>query len=150
MNLEKYGITSDSDRLTFEFLSSGPNGTIKKVVLYQEIESDVYNLAMGDWNEQNQRIDDNTRSNNEDRDKVLATVASTVIEFIRHHPNATVFAKGNTPAKTRLYQIGIAANFREITEVIKVQGFFTDTHSNGAWEIFTKNRNYEAFTARAR
>ena len=82
MNLEKYGITSDSDRLTFEFLSSGPNGTIKKVVLYQEIASDVYNLAIGDWNEQKQRVDDNARSNNEDREKVLATVASTVIEFI--------------------------------------------------------------------
>ena len=46
--------------------------------------------------------------------------------------------------------MGIAANLREITEVIEVQGFFTDPRSNGAWEAFTKNRNYEAFTARAR
>jgi len=39
MNLENYGITSDPDRLTFDFLGSRPNGTIKKVVLYQEIQT---------------------------------------------------------------------------------------------------------------
>ena len=45
MNLDKYSITSDDSRLTYEFLSEGPKGTIKKVVLYQEIGEGVYNLA---------------------------------------------------------------------------------------------------------
>ena len=86
MNASKYSVVSDNNHETYEFLSEGPNGTIKKVVLYQEIEDDIFNLAFGDWDEDNQRIDDRARTNNNDLDKVLATVASTVIDFIKHHP----------------------------------------------------------------
>lgn len=75
MNLDKYPVVSDNNHRTYEFLSEGPNGTIKKVVLYQEIDDNVFNLAFGDWDETNQKINDKARSNNNDRNKVLATVA---------------------------------------------------------------------------
>lgn len=116
MNLEKYSVISDNSRLTYEFLSEGPKGTIKKVVLYQEVEENIYNLAFGDWDEKAQKIIDYSRTNNNDRNKVLATVASTVIDFMRHHPGAVIFAKGITPGKTRLYQIGISHNWPKISQ----------------------------------
>jgi hypothetical protein len=47
-----------------------------------------FNLSFGDWNEELQKLDDSTRSNNGDRDKVLTTVAYT--------------AMGNVPARQEL------------------------------------------------
>lgn len=99
MNLDKYPIISDNEHMAYEFLSEGPNGTVKKVVFFQEIGDNLYNLAFGDWDEIKQKIDDKARSNNNDRDKVLATVASTVIDFIKYYPEASVFARGSTPAE---------------------------------------------------
>lgn len=99
------------------FLSEGPRGIIKKVVAYQKIRDNIYNLAFGDWDEKAQKPNDKARSNNGDRNKVLATVASTVISFIQYYPSAIVFAEGSTPAKTRLYQIGINHHWLEINQV---------------------------------
>lgn len=144
MKLDRYPILSDDGHATYEFLSEGPKGTIKKVVMYQQLQPGIFNLAFGDWDEINQRIDDNIRSNNNDRDKVLATVASTVMDFIHHHPAAILFAQGITPAKTRLYQMGINQNWREIEQLLDIEGF-----CNGSWESFKPGRNYEAFIVKA-
>jgi hypothetical protein len=145
MKLDKYPVISTNEHLTYEFLSEGPNGTIKKVVYFQEIEDNLYNLAFGDWNEEEQRIDDKARSNNNDRDKVIATVASTVNDFVKYYPEAIIFAKGSTPARTRLYQIGLLANWHEISQLFIVEGL-----TNGVWLIVEKQRNYEAFLVRAK
>jgi hypothetical protein len=145
MNLDKYSITSDDSRLTYEFLSEGPKGTIKKVVLYQEIGEGVFNLAFGDWDEKAQKIIDYSRTNNKDKDKVLATVASTVIDFIKNYPEAVIIAQGITPGKTRLYQMGINQNWVEISQLFDLEGFY-----EGAWEPFRRGRNYDVFTLKAK
>jgi len=49
-------------------------------------------------------------------------------------------AQGSTSARTRLYQIGIAAFQNEVEEHFKVMGYF-----DRQWESFRKKRNYEAF-----
>lgn len=140
MKLEKYTIVSDDRHLTYEFLSEGPKGNIKKVVSYKEIGDNLFNLAFGDWNEVENKVYDNARSNNNDRDKVLAAVASTVIDFIKYHPGAVIHAKGFTPSRTRLYQIGIVANLDEINSKFEIMGFIEEK-----WEVFKKGRNYSAF-----
>ena len=145
MNLDKYPIISTNEHLAYEFLSEGPNGTIKKVVFFQEIGDNLFNLAFGDWDEAEQRIDDKARSNNNDRDKVIATVASTVIDFIKHYPYAQLFAKGSTPARTRLYQIGILANWHEISQLLILEGFI-----DGDWYPIEKHRNYQAFLVKVK
>ena len=145
MNLEKYPLVTDDEHLTYEFLSEGPKGTIKKVVLFQEVEDNVFNLAFGDWDEEKQKINDKTRSNNSDRDKVLATVASTVIDFIKYHPDASIFAQGSTRARTRLYQIAILSNLEEISKSFEIQG-----NSGGFWEPFEDKKNYQAILLEAK
>src|SRR5690242_851148 len=104
MNLERYPVVADSSHLMYKFLSRGPNGSIGKIVFYREVDDHVFNLEFGDWDVGKQEVDDKARSNNNDRNKVIATVAGTVIEFIKYYPRATVFAKGSTPARTRLYR----------------------------------------------
>lgn len=140
MNLEKYGVHSDSQHEKYEFLSEGPKGIVSKVVMYQKIDHNIYNLAFGDWDKSKQIFSDTARSNNNDRQKILATVAATVLDFTKHHPSATVFVKGSTPARTRLYQMGIASCYLEISQEFDLYGF-----TKGAWKPFENNRNYEAF-----
>jgi len=145
MNLEKYPVISTNEHLTYEFLSEGPNGTLKKVIYFQEIDDNLFNLAFGDWDESKQGIDHKARSNNHDRDKVMATVAFAVMDFINNYPEAEIFAKGSTPPRTRLYQIGIFANLHEISQLLEVEGFI-----NGAWQPLEKHRNYDAFLVRVK
>jgi hypothetical protein len=47
MNLDRYAVISDNERLVYEFLSEGPNGTIKKVVFYHEIDDNFFNIGFG-------------------------------------------------------------------------------------------------------
>lgn len=140
MNLERYPVEAKPDFKQFDFFSVGPKGTIRKVVLFQQVRYNIYNVAFGDWDEDLQKIDTTTRSNNEDRDKVLATVASAVVEFFEHYPGATICAKGNLPANTRLYQIKINKNSGEIGERFCIRGLFND-----ALEDLVAGRNYESF-----
>ncbi len=64
---------------------------------------------------------------------------------MQHHPDAVLFAKGESPAKTRLYQMGFNANWHEINRLFIVQGF-----DRGVWEDFDREKNYEAFILRAK
>src|SRR5687767_6511787 len=99
MNLEKYECLSDEECSSFTFLSEGPRGTIKKQVSYQEFMTlpdgrPVVNLGFGDWDEQRLSIDDTVISNNKDRDKVLATIASTIMAYTEKHGKVPIFVQG--------------------------------------------------------
>ena len=65
-------MTVSDDRRKYEFYSEGPRGRIKKVVVYIQIGPGLFNLGFGDWNEESRTPDDANRSNNGDRDQVLA------------------------------------------------------------------------------
>jgi hypothetical protein len=142
MKIATYPFVKGPENYYYEFFSEGPNGTIKKVVEYfrWEIDTDVFNLAFGDWDEDNGRIDDLSMSNNAERDKVLATVAATVIDFMEDYPGAIILAKGSTPSRTRLYQMGIAKVLNEINQSFEIKGFI-----NNSWRLFQKGINYSAF-----
>jgi hypothetical protein len=124
MQLDHYYFTTTDTSLKYIFTSEGPKGRITKVVQFRLInqEYNVYNLAFGDWNADTDVIDDLVVTNNNDRDKILATLASIVVHFSNQFPLALVFAQGSTPARTRLYRIGITLNYDDINEIFDVYG----------------------------
>lgn len=123
MKLESYGIT-EKDSMIFEFVSEGPKGHITKRVLYQKNDSEfIFNLAFGDVNIETGDFDDYAITNNGDSNKVLATVAKSILIFIEKNPNAYIYAEGSSPARTRLYQMGISKNIDEIQEIFKIDGY---------------------------
>ena len=85
MHLHSYSPVSNHTHDAYEFLSQGLKGTVKKVVLFQRLSPGVYNLAYGDWDEEAQEISDEIRTNNADREKVQATIAVTVLDFMAYH-----------------------------------------------------------------
>jgi hypothetical protein len=56
---------------------------------------DVYNPAFGEKDHSNGQIDDTIISNNDDSEKVLATVVATIYAFPDKYPDAYIYAKGN-------------------------------------------------------
>jgi hypothetical protein len=146
MNLERYDYFASNDFRDYEFYSEGPNGKIRKAVRFTKINKEepvFYNLGFGDISEETDSIDDRIVSNNNDRDLVLATVAKTVVDFTNIYGNHYIFAIGSTPARTRLYQMGISKLWHEIKTDFEVLGF-----KNAVWSPFEKNVNYEAFLVR--
>ncbi|HVY73298.1 MAG TPA: hypothetical protein VG890_00620 [Puia sp.] len=142
MNLEKYPLESKS-HTTFEFISVGPSGRIRKIIVFIQIEEQnnrLYNLCFGDWDKTSHLPNDQIVSNNKDSRKVLATVAAAVLEFTKRFPKAIIYAKGSSESRTRLYQMQIASYLTEITNLFQIKGL-----KNGIWEPFKLGINYEAF-----
>ncbi len=81
MNLDSYPVISSEDLLTHTFISEGPKGQILKRIEFQCCDQNQFNLAFGNWKNANQTLDDIARSNNNDRDKILATVAKAIMLF---------------------------------------------------------------------
>jgi hypothetical protein len=144
MLLDRYNYEVSKSFLRYNFYSEGPRGRIKKAVLYGLLGArkgvDHYNLAFGDYDHNMEIIDDLSISNNGDRDKILATVAFTVIEFAGHFPGCKIVAGGSTPARTRLYQMGIAKYYKEISVLFDIQGLT----ENDDWVSFKTRENYKA------
>jgi hypothetical protein len=91
--VEKYQLKSESNFTTFEFISEGPNGLIRKRIQFQSTSTpNLYNLAFGDSNPETNEIDDLVVFNNSDSEKVLATVVAAVYAFFDKHPHAYVYA----------------------------------------------------------
>ena len=125
MNLDRYSYLRSSNFKSYSFYSEGPNGRIKKTVIYSILWDDpiVYNLAFGDLDPKTGNIDDTAKSNNQDRDKVLATVAATINDFMNTYGSFPVYAQGSTPSRTRLYQLSISNLLDEINRDFLVMGF---------------------------
>jgi hypothetical protein len=138
-----YSFAKIPEEFYYEFFSEGPKGNIKKVVRYRLIEGsagNIYNLGFGDWNDETGDIDYHVNTNNADSQKVLITVADTVLDFIQHHPEAIIFIQGSTASRTRLYQMEISTFWENIHKLFVIVGYVNDD-----WRPFEKGINYDAF-----
>ncbi len=143
MNVEQYLTSYDSSNLSYKFQSIGPNGIINKVVLFKNMNirnGNFYTLSLGDWNETHENIDYYAVSNNCDTVKVLFTVGQIILEFVNHFQNANILIVGSSMSRTRLYQMAIAQNIKEIDKLFEIEGF-----RKGHWEKFKTGINFEGF-----
>jgi hypothetical protein len=92
MKYQYYAAVYVADDLSiFEFISSGKHGQIRKRILFQPTDiQGVYNLAFGDLSPDGE-IDDQTISNNGDRDKILATIVRSVDLYTGRYPRRWVY-----------------------------------------------------------
>lgn len=130
---------------TYGFTSQGPKGPIEKRVHFQKINeyiggSPVVNLAFGDLDEENKKINDSSISNNGDKDKILATVAYTAIDYINKKGKFPIIVKGSSPARTRLYQMALNAYRKDVEPLFTIFGLI-----GTEWELFASGKNYKMF-----
>jgi hypothetical protein len=142
MEYERYEFEKGSSEFEYVFYSLGPKGRIKKVVNFEKIEDPGfrYNLSFTDWDEKLRQKSDEVVTNNQDRDKVLATVAVIAIDFILTHPDFIIIALGRTISRVRLYQMGITRVIDNLDPKFVIEGYL-----NNEWVSFEKGLNFEAF-----
>ncbi|TXJ29516.1 MAG: hypothetical protein E6Q24_01755 [Chitinophagaceae bacterium] len=148
MDEKRYEYRRGKDVFNYEFESEGPKGSIVKKVrfdLMTEFPFLVYNIAFGDWNVKQEKLDDSVTTNNADKREVLATVADVILKFIHVHPDAFIYAEGSTPSRTRLYQMAISSFYADISKLLTIKG-----QIKKQWQLFRKGVNYEAFLAKKR
>lgn len=122
MNLPQYKTNPDEDLHSFSFISEGKNGKIEKVIRYEKITDDVFNLGFGDKDPITGKINDKVVTNNGDTEKVLATVVSTVFTFTERNPNAYIYATGSNHVRNRLYRRGITKYLSEALDTFAIYG----------------------------
>lgn len=142
MNQPTYKIQVN-EKNTYSFISVGRRGLILKVVRFDEIEPDVFNLGFGDFDFEKQTLSDSIVSDNGDMEKILATVVSILNDFLQNNPKFSVFIVGSTLSRTRLYQIAINRYYEDFKVYFEIFGF-----KNSEFEVFQKNVNYESFLVR--
>ena len=102
MKIETYEITSEDD--FFLFFSIGTKGVFPKVIVYETITPNIYNLVFGDLNVLTGEVSDLSTTNNGDMPKIIATVVKSIVVFLEKNPSAQVNFKGSTGIRTKLYQ----------------------------------------------
>ena len=138
MNLQPYPFSRKPNNV-YEFESIG-RWRVKKVVELQETDQPgIFNLAMGD--EIGGVIRYDSRTNNNDLDKVMETVGDIIKDFTLANPRLSVLVTGDQPAKTRLYQMYLSNNLDAVLNHFKVRGVNSDRTN----EMFTKDKNYAGF-----
>jgi hypothetical protein len=144
MKLERYELKTESDLMSFEFVSEGPKGKISKLIQYSKTQyANIYNLSFGDKDPITGKIDDTIITNNGDSWKILNTIASTVYTFLDRYSEAWIYAQGSNKTRTRLYRIGLAKNLNEIMIDFELYGI-----RNSEWQKFEKNMEYDAYLLR--
>lgn len=122
----------------YSFVSIGEQGRILKVVLYQLLDRNRYNLAFGDWI--NEDVNDKIISNNNDLSKVISTVAQTVYKFTEEYPDAIIEIEGVDIKRTKLYNTVFKRRFFEIKETFHVAGIVNESR-----ETYNPNKTYDKF-----
>lgn len=110
MKLESYELSVEDN--IFLFFSVGRNGVLPKVIVFEPIAENIFNLAFGDLNIETGEISDKSISNNGDTKKIMATVVKSIAIFLDKYPNAQVNFIGSTPSRTKLY-LRIIVNYSQ-------------------------------------
>ena len=141
MKLDRYELKSDTGLTTFDFLSEGPKGKIEKIIQFSIVnQNNLYNLAFGDKNPFSGEIDDRIVTDNNDSEKVLATVVAAIYAFCDKCPDAWIYATGSTAARTRLYRMGINKYYTVVENDFEIFG-----QTQSEWERYEKGKDYQAF-----
>ena len=116
MKYEAYSEVNFSKDLSVAiFISKGKNVQIPKIIAFTTTElNNVYNLELCNIDEDGE-LDDSKKSNNGDRNKILATVYCAIDTYTQKYPERTIVFSGNTEGKNRLYRMAIGLNFEELS-----------------------------------
>ena len=121
MKLEKYPLETSKHLTVYEFVSFGSKGQIRKKIQFSETNlKNIYNLAIGDTNEETGVLDDLAVSDNGDIEKVLSTVVASVLVFTEKNPDSIFYASGSSKSRTKIYQMGISKYFDEIEPLFEI------------------------------
>ncbi|MEY5049450.1 MAG: hypothetical protein RLZZ175_2809 [Bacteroidota bacterium] len=139
MNKNGYSFINNTD-LSFSFVSKGKQGEILKVVVFQEIGENIFNIALLDYLADENKYSDMVRSDNGDMKKVLITVMNILLDFLQNNPQCILYLEGNTRTKRLLYNRIINNNYQDIKKSLVIIRENNDNQEN-----FVQGNFYNSF-----
>jgi hypothetical protein len=141
MNKEPYEFESvvlEGADVAYRFVSVGKKGNLTKLVAFQNIQANLYNLALLDYDEATKTIDDESISDNGDMSRVLSTTWKIMFHFLQSFPEKEVAIHGNTDTKQKLYKRLISSNLLSLKQQYNVSG----VSYTGIAEPFDASKEY--------
>ncbi len=148
MKKESYELISSDDRFIYWFISDGRKQILKRVN-FDPIGINLYNLALGDYDEKSGKFDYEIKSANGDYEKVFSTVAKIISDFLSCYPYYAVIIKGNIEYKTRAYLIAINKFYDELESIFDIFGVIQNPLNNDTVEVkYINGAKYDAIIVR--
>lgn len=146
MHEDRYqDINISSGNYAFTFVSEGRHGNLVKIVKFKRFEnSNTYNLSLGTILNDGS-IDYKTISNNGDRNKLLATVAFIISQFLERYPGSSVYITGSDFRRTLLYHRVINYGYSALIQQFDIEGDLSDNDDESDFESFDPKKVYYAF-----
>ncbi len=138
MITDSYQILPSVDYRAFKFYSIGVKGKIEKVVVFQSLGGNRFNLAFGDM--ETNGLNDRIISNNLDFVKVMATVAKCVYVFLAYFPDAIIEIKGVDQKRQNFYNTIFKRKWEEIAPYFDVKGIVS-----GILQPYNKELYFDKF-----
>jgi hypothetical protein len=135
---ETYPYFPIKDKLFYGFFSEGVKGVFLKVIIFSLEKDGKWNLAFGDW--ENNDIDDKVMTNNQDVVRVIGTVAKVTYDFFVNYPNAVVVIKPVDEKRKKLYNIVFQRHYETIKNDFKIIGFIGKQK-----QIYSPKKRYDNF-----
>lgn len=147
MNQPSYDVLTSEDRLHYEFISTGSNGNIRKVVEYTYMSQlTMWNLGFGDFDVMTGAVSDSIISNNGDGKKVMATVVKTLLDFFSQRPQETVIFTGSDERRTIVYNRVVRQYYVDFSDRLLITGLT----EQGIEEAIETSVDYIAFIVRSK
>lgn len=152
MDYPHYDLKVSTDSTIFEFISSGKQGNICKIIKFTITKNpDIINLGFGDKINSNEKngtfdIDDVNITDNGDRNIVLATVANATYIYTEVYPDKFIFFYGSCKIRTRLYRMAISSNYDELIKTILIFGILQNHETGNYYNVtFNGSKNFVGF-----
>ncbi len=116
----------------------GPKGIIVKIIRFDYLENDRWNLGFGDF--RRGELDDFTTSNNQDLVKIINTIAQSVYIFMETNPGQIVEIKPADEKRKQLFNRIFARRWPEIESFFLVLGIV-----DGQREAYSPDGFYDSF-----
>ena len=143
-------IQNSKDWMTFRFESTGPRGSVWKVVQFTPmLRRGYYNLGMGDWHGY-EPLDFVGTTDNGDRDKVLATVAIVAYGWTERFRRRKVIFQGNSASRMRLYRMAINKGWDQLNAVFLIQGLHYAPNGKMVIADYDPCKDFEAYLVQRR
>jgi hypothetical protein len=139
-----YDLESSTDGHFYFFKSNGEK-PVNKAIIFIPLDdiSNVVELVFGDVKTDN-TIDFYSVSENNDLIEIISTVIESLKLYLDRFSDKTVYFRGSTPARTRLYRAAIAKSLNKSELIYEIFGIM----ENQQTEVFNKNHTYLGYLIR--
>ena len=174
LNSKTYNFSENKDKdnnyLRYYFISEGKESIIK-IIDYQFIQEyeqqNIYNLAFGNYDAENDIVVDDANSNNGDVYLVFNTVLKSIPAFFETFPNDKIIVQGSDGTeeflnqckqdckknckddhcrkfnqRLKIYKGYVDKNYDDLIKEYRFYGGFRDEFQNSYLEDYIKNKNY--------